>query len=45
MDFMTASITPNCTALSDKATDELKRVWKENLQPIAGNIMVLTSRS
>jgi hypothetical protein len=45
MDFMTASVTPNCTASSDKVTVELKRLWKENMQPNAGNIMVITSRN
>jgi len=28
-DFRTVSVTPNCTASSDKVIDELKRVWKE----------------
>jgi len=30
MDCMTAPVTPNCIASSDKVIDELKRVWKEN---------------
>jgi hypothetical protein len=29
MDCMTATVTANCIASSDKVMDELKRVWKE----------------
>jgi hypothetical protein len=29
MDCMTAQVTPNCIASSDKVMDELKRVWTQ----------------